>query len=196
MLQQIRILRPTLATNKLRLIYLGRILSDGVRLVPYISSLLQKQEAQARRDARGKLGDIFDEVSRAVNTSEEDGIASRRASYDENRRGHSRQGSGSGGTLELADTKDRKNSSNKGKGKATDSKQTAEYNEGRKIWLHCSVGEAGSLEAETDATAERQQVRRLEAKQHADISSFELIVTLMLLPCRHPKRHLQQASTA
>lgn len=42
---KIRLLRPaTLASRRLRLIYLGRILTDGVLLVPWTAALLERQK--------------------------------------------------------------------------------------------------------------------------------------------------------
>ncbi|KAG0150821.1 hypothetical protein CROQUDRAFT_37942 [Cronartium quercuum f. sp. fusiforme G11] len=45
--RRVQLLRPELASRRLRFIYLGRVLTDGTLLVPWMNLLLQRQHAQA-----------------------------------------------------------------------------------------------------------------------------------------------------
>lgn len=48
--------RPALADKKLRLIYLGRILSDGVLLLPWLEGIIARQQGQAEGRHSGQQG--------------------------------------------------------------------------------------------------------------------------------------------
>lgn len=153
---QIRILRPNLETNRLRLIYLGRVLTDGVRLVPYMVALLRKQQEQENRDNRSNLGDLIEGVvNRAVHTFDESDTGE--ASDD---RHTAQQSAASMNPYEgYSDSKKPSTRKDKGKGKQQDPKRKKDPLAGLKIWLHCSVGEPGSLEQEAEAPAEPEQVK-------------------------------------
>lgn len=66
---QIRHLHPPLANRQLRLIHSGRLLTDGVLLLPWLRSL----EERVRRQAKGMGGDV-EEVLREVGVGL-DGVA-------------------------------------------------------------------------------------------------------------------------
>lgn len=70
---QIRHLRPTLAPLSLRLIHAGRLLTDGVLLLPWLRSL----EERVRRQTGGVGGDV-ESVLREVGLQDEDEDDARR----------------------------------------------------------------------------------------------------------------------
>ena len=118
---------------------MGRVLADGVKLVPWIVSILRRQKEQEHQSQRIITGGTIDfsalgvVVKDAVNSLEEAATNQDQDDLDS----------------EIA---------GKGKGKAIDKEQESHPANGQKIWLHCSVGEPGSLEDDTEATAEKQQV--------------------------------------
>jgi hypothetical protein len=59
-------MRPTLSTNRLRLIYLGRIISDGTRLVPWTEAILQRQREQEQAASKQNGGLTFAAIEGAV----------------------------------------------------------------------------------------------------------------------------------
>lgn len=154
--RRIRILRPNLTTNRLRLIYLGRVLMDGVRLVPYMTSLLQRQRNQEEREKKSNIGDLLEGVvNRAVHSFDE---SSSNASESHADRHKEHRPTASMNPYEVySDTKKPPTSADKGKGKQKSFSENRDPLNGMKIWLHCSVGEPGSLEAETEETPEQQQ---------------------------------------
>jgi hypothetical protein len=109
---QIRHLRSTLAPLNLRLIHSGRLLTDGILLLPWLRSL----EERVRRQAAGVGGDVesvLKEVGLADDNDDEDvgGDGSGRGRGE----GRDRDGNGSGG------------GERKGKGE-------------ERVWLHGNVG--------------------------------------------------------
>lgn len=66
---KIRHLRPNVAGNQLRLIHAGRLLTDGILLLPWLRSL----EERVRRQAGGAgVGDVLREVGRGLAGDEEE----------------------------------------------------------------------------------------------------------------------------
>lgn len=76
--RRIRLLRPgTLASRRLRLIYLGRILTDGVLLVPWTAALLERQKQYEAGQSR-LLDDAIEGlegVVRSVRTAGETSVS-------------------------------------------------------------------------------------------------------------------------
>ena len=124
---------------------MGRVLADGVKLVPWIVSILQRQKEQEHESQQLISGGSIDlsalegVVRSAVHSLED--AATINDTLDEH----------------VGET-DKKG---KGKGKARDRLRAKHPAHGELIWLHCSVGEPGSLEEETETTAEKQQVSAL-----------------------------------
>ncbi|GMK55149.1 hypothetical protein CspeluHIS016_0202050 [Cutaneotrichosporon spelunceum] len=65
---KIRHLRPGLAGHQLRLIHAGRLLTDGILLLPWLRSL----EERVRRQAGVGVGDVLREVGRGLAGDEEE----------------------------------------------------------------------------------------------------------------------------
>ncbi|GAA98034.1 uncharacterized protein L969DRAFT_46117 [Mixia osmundae IAM 14324] len=60
--RRIRLLRPTIATRRLRLIHIGRVLTDGTLLVPWMLSLLARQKRQEEETQSRFIDDALDVV--------------------------------------------------------------------------------------------------------------------------------------
>lgn len=135
------------------------MLSDGVRLVPYMTSLLQRQREQEQRDTRSNIGDLIEGVvNRAVHTFE-DPNTDANGQHDDRHIGN--QPRSSMNPYEAySDSKKPLSPKDKGKGKSTDTISVKDPLNGRKIWLHCSVGEPGSLQEEEEAATEQQQLQQ------------------------------------
>ncbi|CAK9784614.1 hypothetical protein CC85DRAFT_270087 [Cutaneotrichosporon oleaginosum] len=65
---KIRHMRPNVAGNQLRLIHAGRLLTDGILLLPWLRSL----EERVRRQAGSAVGDVLREVGRGLAGDEEE----------------------------------------------------------------------------------------------------------------------------
>ncbi|GAA5966808.1 hypothetical protein JCM21900_006096 [Sporobolomyces salmonicolor] len=119
--RRLRLLRPVSLFDadkprRLRVIQLGRLLPDGVFLVPYTVQLLsrrarlvQEGQAQAIKGGLEAVGRGIGKVVEVVAGEGERGGEERRE---------------------------------KGKGKAREGRAAAETEEDARVWLHCSVGEA------------------------------------------------------
>ena len=141
---QIRVLRPGLSTHRLRLIYLGRVMSDSTRPSQWITNLVRRQRlcensssiaSSIRRSIAGiDISALEGVMKGAVFSSDSSHAAGRQEEP---------------GTSRPAPPASR---DTKGKGRGVDA-STQVNNAGavRKIWLHCSVGEAGSIEKEEPA---------------------------------------------
>jgi hypothetical protein len=133
------------------------VLGDGVRLVPYMTSLLKRQREQEQRDTRGKIGDLIEDVVNRAVHSLDDTATSPTGSSDTRHNQHSRKASMN--PFEgRSDSKGVDSIKDKGKGKQLDEEPDKSATEGRKVWLHCSVGEPGSLTEELESATEQQQV--------------------------------------
>lgn len=130
---------------------------DGVRLVPYMTSLLQRQRTQEERENRSNIGDLLEGVvNRAVHSFDETSSNSN-GSHDARHKDH--QTVASMNPYEgYRDTKRSPTSAEKGKGKQKSGSEHKDPLNGMKIWLHCSVGEPGSLEQETEEIPQQQEV--------------------------------------
>lgn len=158
---QIRLLRPGLATNRLRLIYLGRILSDGTRLSPWVTSILRRQQLQEASTAASARNSIAGIDFSAIEGAMKSAVQSLEDSNDSSREKDLEAG------LSSIDE-------GKGKGKAKEVDKDRQNNpaNGRTIWLHCSVGEAGSIEQEAvqpSTTATPSEVRTGESGEAVSI---------------------------
>lgn len=142
-MSQIRLLRPPLATNRLRLIYLGRIITDGTRLVPWLVALFQKQQEQQVDESRGS---VLESIEGAVKHALGDDSTSHYISGKGKPSLHSRQSS-----------LDAKRGKDKGKAREVDERKENHPAAGRKIWLHCSVGEPGSYDKDAETAPEVRQ---------------------------------------
>ncbi|KAK9894477.1 hypothetical protein P389DRAFT_97058 [Cystobasidium minutum MCA 4210] len=170
--RRIRVRRPSLATSRLRLIYLGRVLSDGVRLVPYMTALLQRQRDQEERDTRSNIGGLLEGVvNRAVHSLEPGSEGDRAHNDDERHTGH-RPKASMNPYESYNDSKTVSPPKNKGKGKAVEGSRTKDPMNGRKIWLHCSAGEPGSLQEEEEAAAAAAEPQQ-QVGQTAPLSGFD-----------------------
>ncbi|SCZ97409.1 BZ3500_MvSof-1268-A1-R1_Chr4-2g07195 [Microbotryum saponariae] len=127
--RRIRFLRPNLMhedrPRRLRLIQLGRLLTDGTYLVPWTVQLLSRRaklvRQQTQPNAEALLEGAIEGIEAAV------GVTVPRASID--LKGGSKQ--------DAAHQRDRK-----GKGKEKDMTLAGtEAENDKQVWLHCSVGE-------------------------------------------------------
>ena len=138
---QIRVLRPGLSSHRLRLIYLGRVMSDSTRPSQWITNLVRRQ--QQRENPSSVASSIRRSIA-GIDISALEGVVRGAVfSSDGSHAAARREESGSPGSASPArrDTK--------GKGRGTDAAgQDNNAGSARKIWLHCSVGEAGSVEKE------------------------------------------------
>jgi len=120
-----------------------------------MTSLLQRQRTQEERENRSNIGDLLEGVvNRAVHSFDESG-SNTNVSHEDRHNGKQ-----STNTYENhdGDLKKPLTSIDKGKGKQKSSSEKKDPLGGLKIWLHCSVGEPGSLEQETETPVEQQQV--------------------------------------
>lgn len=130
---------------------------DGVRLVPYMTSLLQRQRTQEERENRSNIGDLLEGVvNRAVHSFDETGTDANDSSSGRHK--DHRTIASMNPYEGYIDTKKPPTSVDKGKGKQKSASEHKDPLNGMKIWLHCSVGEPGSLEQETEETPQQQQV--------------------------------------
>jgi hypothetical protein len=67
--QQLAGLRPELASKQLKLIYLGRVLTDGIVLYPWLDALLERQAKQSDRMAESLLEAVVKLDSEASSSS-------------------------------------------------------------------------------------------------------------------------------
>ncbi|ORX37232.1 hypothetical protein BD324DRAFT_650838 [Kockovaella imperatae] len=126
--EQIRHLRPSLAPLSLRLIHAGRLLTDGILLLPWLQSL----EDRVRRQAGGVGGDV-ESVLKDVGFQD-----------DEPERETERKGS-AGET-----TASRLRSRSRGpRGHASPERKIRDK---ERVWLHCNVG--GRLDEDKDKEKE------------------------------------------
>ncbi|RSH90943.1 hypothetical protein EHS25_010119 [Saitozyma podzolica] len=122
---QIRYLRPALAPLSLRLIHAGRLLTDGILLLPWLRSL----EERVRRQAAGVGGDV-ESVLKEV------GLADDEDDNDED------AGIGPGTRADPAGKEKGKGKDREGKGKED------------RVWLHCNVGARMDVKKEEDKEEE------------------------------------------
>ncbi|WWC62769.1 uncharacterized protein I303_105366 [Kwoniella dejecticola CBS 10117] len=136
---QIKTLRPSLQDHSLRLIHSGRLLTDGILLLPWLRSL----EERVRRQAAGVGGDV-ESVLKDVGLAEE-------YNHDDE------------DDLEEADSpKGRRRDTGKEKTKkGIKAKEKEKENE--KVWLHCIVGgkeekaQTSNNEGEEEPSAPRRR---------------------------------------
>ncbi|WVQ96524.1 hypothetical protein IAU59_003629 [Kwoniella sp. CBS 9459] len=110
---QIRTLRPALQPLNLRLIHSGRLLTDGILLLPWLRSL----EERVRRQAAGVGGEV-ENVLKDVGLAEDDSDVDNEDDDHDN------------GACQLGGSGQKGNG--KGKGKSNKEKE--------RVWLHCIVG--------------------------------------------------------
>lgn len=117
-----------------------------------MASLLERQREQDERYTRSNIGELIEGVvNRAVHTFDEAGPEGNGMHDD-------RHPKASMNPYEsYNDTAESRSGRDKGKGKQKDRKLDKDPFGGQKIWLHCSVGEPGSLEQETEAEVEQRQ---------------------------------------
>ncbi|GAA5867832.1 hypothetical protein JCM1840_003459 [Sporobolomyces johnsonii] len=117
--RRLRLLRPSSLYDadkprRLRLIQLGRLLPDGVFLVPYTVQLLSRRAKLVQEGQTQALKEGLEAVGRGI-----------------------------GKVVEVvAGEGDREERGEKGKGKARERTGAVESEEDARVWLHCSVGEA------------------------------------------------------
>ncbi|GAA5925813.1 hypothetical protein JCM1841_006323 [Sporobolomyces salmonicolor] len=119
--RRLRLLRPVSLFDadkprRLRVIQLGRLLPDGVFLVPYTVQLLSRRARLVQEGQAQALKEGLEAVGRGIGKVVE-------VVAGEGERGGEERGE-------------------KGKGKARDGRAAAETEEDARVWLHCSVGEA------------------------------------------------------
>ncbi|GAA5954364.1 hypothetical protein JCM3765_004435 [Sporobolomyces pararoseus] len=139
--KRLRLIRPNSLQDadqrpkRLRLIQLGRMLVDGVFLVPYtlqLASNRKKLEQSMSGNEEGIVGKVGSFVKDAVTRKSQEGLE------DEQSR------------IEKGESLDRKG---KGKEKVTDGPEEAE----EQIWLHCSVGDVIDDEEVTNELPSAEQ---------------------------------------
>ncbi|KAI5477785.1 hypothetical protein MNV49_005869 [Pseudohyphozyma bogoriensis] len=149
--RRIRFLRPNLNVDgrprRLRLIQLGRLLTDGIFLVPYTVQLLSRRARLVKEQSKGG-GELLLEGLEAV--GREIGV---------NVRG--------GDEKEAEDTKGKGKGKGKGKAKekAWDGLKGTEAEEDNRVWLHCSVGE---VMEDDEIEGERVQTSQITPLQGFD----------------------------
>ncbi|GAA5874259.1 hypothetical protein JCM8547_007807 [Rhodosporidiobolus lusitaniae] len=146
--RRIRLLRPkTLYTSeedgskprRLRFILLGRLLPDGVFLVPYTSQLNSRRAALVSSSTEDKsaVKEGIEAVGRGIGAVVREVTKGKEKEMDE------------------VDAMERgEASSGKGKGKE---KEAPPVEDEEQIWLHCSVGEAEEEETEKKADGEKEK---------------------------------------
>ncbi|KAM0753899.1 hypothetical protein T439DRAFT_378013 [Meredithblackwellia eburnea MCA 4105] len=137
--RRIRFLRPALTDNgrprRLRLIQLGRLLTDGTYLVPYTVKLVSRRAKLVKQQAQGNAEVLFDGAMQGLEAvGREIGVTVPGNEGDEDGKG---KGKGPA------------SASSKGKGKAKESDNWDKMmstaggveEDDKTVWLHCSVGE-------------------------------------------------------
>ncbi|GAA6060156.1 hypothetical protein JCM10212_001453 [Sporobolomyces blumeae] len=169
--RRLRLLRPTTlndgdAPRRLRLIHLGRLLVDGVFLVPWTTQLLAnraKLDPSTTNPTSGDRGGIVERMSGVVRGAVRkslDGSAASTNEQDEMERGRAGTGTGSGKV--------------EGKGKVPLGKAEGADEQ---IWLHCSVGEAiqeDDVPTETPPTEQMTPLQGFDRLREAGFSEAEI----------------------
>jgi hypothetical protein len=130
---QIRFLRPSLSVDnrprRLRLIQLGRLLTDGTYLVPWTVQLLSRRAKLVREQTQPNSEAFFEGAMEGLEAvGREIGVTVR--------------GGGGGGDDKMNKEKAEDQRDVKGKGKEKEkSLAGTEAEEDKRVWLHCSVGE-------------------------------------------------------
>ncbi|ORY59426.1 DUF2407 C-terminal domain-domain-containing protein [Leucosporidium creatinivorum] len=141
--RRLRFLRPTLNVDdrprRLRLIQLGRLLTDGTYLVPYTVQLLSRR-AKVLREETQPNREAFLEGLEAV--GREIGV-------------------------NVRDEKEEKEGKGKGKEKVVNGLEDTEAEEDKRVWLHCSVGEPMDDE-EIEGEKEKIQTTQITPLQGLD----------------------------
>ncbi|KNF06173.1 hypothetical protein PSTG_00682 [Puccinia striiformis f. sp. tritici PST-78] len=83
--RRIQLLRPALDCRRLRLIYLGRVLTDGTLLVPWTEQLIRRQNNQIRSS---------ESVTRVIGTAMSGALGAVKGGYDAAIGAHNRKGKG------------------------------------------------------------------------------------------------------
>lgn len=136
---QIRALRPALEGLSLRLIHSGRLLTDGILLLPWLRQL----EDRIKRQAAGMGGEL-ENMLKEVGLAEGDTTASD---------GSAKEGEMPGG--------------GKGKGKAASSSPSAaKFPEEAKVYLHCNVGPRIDVK-EDEPKKEEEAVSHISSSLHS-----------------------------
>ncbi len=136
--------------RRLRLIQLGRLLTDGIKLVPYARSLLDRRAKLVASQLEPTLPLIGELVTGAPTAAEKEEKTKQQEQLER------RRGSAVGS---LADDK------GKGKEKEVEGRvfvgdEGTTVAEDEVVWLHCSVGEP--IE-DNEVQGEKEQVSRLRA---------------------------------
>ncbi|KAM0792312.1 hypothetical protein ACM66B_004998 [Microbotryomycetes sp. NB124-2] len=157
--RRIRLLRPSLVVDgrprRLRLIQLGRLLTDGTFLVPYTVQLLSKRAKLVQRATKPNSQAILEGLE-AV--GREIGVNMRAP--------------GSTNATAAAAEKGKGTDDSKGKGKEKEHRnsfQGTEAEEDERVWLQCSVGEP--MDDEEMATAAEQD--KAQATQITPLQGFD-----------------------
>ncbi|GAA6050073.1 hypothetical protein JCM3770_001356 [Rhodotorula araucariae] len=144
--RRLRLLRPATLFDhdrprRLRLIQLGRLLPDGVLLVPYTAQLLSKR-AKVEQGGAGLGAEKLKEGLQAVGR----GL------------GKVVRGTASAAAAAASDDEDELDALERGKGNGRAGDRDAEglQEEEQQIWLHCSVGDAEIEEVQDDKTQTAQ----------------------------------------
>ena len=150
---QIRHLRPSLAPLSLRLIHAGRLLTNGILLVPWLRSLEERVKRQA-----GGVGRDVEKVLKEVGLQDDDNDENR-----DNRNGATEKNKvgSSGHPL----------SSPHGAVAAAKSKSKARDKEDR-VWLHCNVGGRLDEDKAKDKEEGEEVSIVIEDKRHLLMGGF------------------------
>ncbi|BGP45916.1 hypothetical protein JCM10450v2_001751 [Rhodotorula kratochvilovae] len=161
--RRLRLLRPATLFDdtkprRLRLIQLGRLLPDGVFLVPYTAQLLSKR-AKVEQGGTEKLREGLQAVGRGL--------------------GKVVRGTASAVAGAAAGEEDELDALERGKGKGREDEDGGDEvheEEEQQIWLHCSVGEAEEEEAQDDKaqTAQITPLQGFDRLRDAGFSDEEI----------------------
>ncbi|WVF69009.1 hypothetical protein IAT40_003783 [Kwoniella sp. CBS 6097] len=121
---QIKTLRPALQSLNLRLIHSGRLLTDGILLLPWLRSLEERVKRQAA-GVGGEVENVLKDVGLAEDDSDEE-EAEAEGGQQNNGIGSNAKGQGKSA----------------GKGRASKEKE--------RVWLHCIVGGKEQKTSQTD----------------------------------------------
>ncbi|KAL8278484.1 hypothetical protein RQP46_009174 [Phenoliferia psychrophenolica] len=165
--RRIRFLRPSLSLDgrprRLRLIQLGRLLTDGTYLVPYTVKLLSRRAKLVRQEAQGNAEVLFDSAMEGIEAVRREIVAVR-------------------GEKDPGPDASAAASSGKGKGKAKESDKWdqlvgAVMEDDKTVWLHCSVGdtmEDDEIEGERVQTTQITPLQGFDRLRDAGFSDQDI----------------------